>query len=212
VIRLLLCEDDLRYRRVLRKVLQAPEDLEVVAETALGEEVCELSWQLRPHVLLLDLELPGVGGLDVITKLGETRLTTEILVLTSFADQERVFEAMRRGAAGYLVKGVSPARLEQGIREVSGGGTVIEPVLAKRFWRYFAAARGRGGEDYGLTDAEREVLVLVGRGLSNPEAAQVLGASRRSVKAQLERIYRKLGVTSRVEATVKALQNGLIEL
>jgi len=165
-----------------------------------------------PDLLLLDLELPGMDGIQVIERLLPVCPGLEILVLTSFADEGKVFEAMRAGAAGYLVKGIAPGRLRAAIGEVLQGGTVIEARLAKRFWNYFASVKGHGGQSYGLTAEELEVLTLVGRGLSNPEAADALGRTRRAIKTHLERIYRKLEVSGRVEATVKALSAGLIDL
>jgi DNA-binding NarL/FixJ family response regulator len=209
---ILVCEDDPRFSRLLQRVLSAVDDFQVLARPASGEETCRLAAELKPDLLLLDLELPGIDGVQVIRRLVAAGEAPEILVLTSFADEDRVFEAVRAGAAGYLVKGLAPARLVRAVREVVAGGTVIEPSLARRFWNYFASVRGRGQQDYGLTAEELEVLTLVGRGLSNPEAAQALGASRRAIKSHLERIYRKLEVNGRVEATVKALQEGLIEL
>ena len=155
---------------------------------------------------------PGIGGIEVVQRLRPMLPALEILILTSFADESLVFEAVRQGAAGYLVKGLSPAELERGILEVAAGGTVIEARLARRFWNFFASVQGREQQGYGLSAEELEVLTLIGRGLTNPEAAQALGATRRAIKKVLERIYRKLGVSSRVEATVKALQAGLIEL
>ena len=212
--RILICEDDPRYSKLLAKVLGAGEDLVVVGQCPSGEEACRAVRRgaPRPDLLLLDLELPGMDGIGVIEDLLPDLSGLEILVLTSFADETKVFEAMRAGAAGYLVKGIPPDRLRRGIRDVLRGGTVIEARLARRFWNYFASVRGSGGPSYGLTAEELEVLTLVGRGLSNPETAEALGASRRTVKTHLEHIYRKLGASGRVEATVKALSAGLIEL
>lgn len=216
--RILICEDDPRFRRLLVKVLEQVGDFEVIGQVATGEEVFPRVAAGRPDLLLLDLELPGISGMEVIRRLfescgGDPRPPQlEVLVLTSFADESRLFEAMQHGAAGYLVKGIAASKLELAVREVMAGGTVIEPSLARRFWNYFASVRGVSETSYGLTEEELEVLTLVGQGLSNPEAARVLGASRRTIKSHLERIYRKLGVSGRVEAAVKALQAGLIEL
>jgi DNA-binding NarL/FixJ family response regulator len=214
MVRILVCEDDGRFRRLLVKLLSAVEGFEVAGEAGSGEQACDLVRSLVPDLLLLDLELPGIGGMEVIERLhlDVTDETPEILVLTTFSDEDKLFEAMRRGAAGYLVKGLASSKLESAIREVMAGGTVIEARLARRFWSYFASERGRSDEGYGLTEEELWVLTLVGRGLTNPEAAAVIGSSRRAVKSRLARIYRKLGVSSRVEATVKALRAGLIEL
>ena len=212
--RILICEDDPRFSKLLAKVLNAEEDFQVVGQCPSGEEACRVVRQARarPDLLLLDLELPGMDGIHVIEDLLPTLPGLEVLVLTSFADETKVFEAMRAGAAGYLVKGIAPGQLKQAIRDVLRGGTVIEARLARRFWSYFASVKGHGGQTHGLTAEELEVLTLVGTGLSNPEAAAALGSSRRTIKTHLERIYRKLGVSGRVEATVKALAAGLIEL
>ena len=212
MIRTLICEDQQRFRRVLRRALEAEPDLQVAGEAPDGEEACRLVRAVATEVLLLDLELPGMNGLEVVRTLRPERPELEILILTSFADEDRVFEAMRLGAAGYLVKGGAPSRIGEAIRQVVAGGCVIEPRLARRFWNLFVAEQGRSRETYGLTSDELEVLTLVARGLSNPEAARALGASRRAVKAHLESIYRKLGVQSRVQASVLALQAGLITL
>ena len=212
--RVLICEDDPRYSRLLAKVLGAAEGIEVVGQHPSGEEACRALREARrpPDLLLLDLELPGMDGIGVIEEALPVNPGLEILVLTSFADEAKVFEAMRAGAAGYLVKGIAPDRLVRAIAEVLRGGTVIEARLARRFWNYFASVKGRGGQPHDLTAEELEVLTVVGQGLSNPEAAVALGATRRTIKTHLERIYRKLGVSGRVEATVKALSEGLIEL
>ncbi len=212
MIRVLICEDQPRFRKLLLRVLAAEADLQVVGEAASGEEACRLAREQPAELLLLDLELPGMDGGAVIEALRPELPGLEILVLTSFADEDRVFAAVRAGAAGYLVKGLAPTQLVAAIREVAAGGTVIEPRLARRFWNLFASAAGRQQREHALTADELEVLGLVARGLSNPEAARALGATRRAIKAHLESIYRKLGVSSRVEATVLALQAGLIKL
>lgn len=212
--RLLLCEDDPRMRRLLIKRLEQVEDFEVVGACSAGEQVVDAVRAERPELLLLDLELPGIDGLGVLEALSSAELLPglEVLILTSFRSELRVFQAMQGGAAGYLVKGLAAATLERAIRDVLAGGTVIEARLAKRFWNHFSACQGHGSADFGLSAIEREVLQAVARGLSNPEAAEALGASRRSIKAHLSSIYRKLGVKGRVEASVKALSVGLIEL
>jgi two-component system nitrate/nitrite response regulator NarL len=215
--RLLVCEDDVKFRRLLARALRSGGAHEVVA-VATGEEACaavrsaQRAGGVGFDLLLLDLELPGIDGLEVIRRVRVDSPLLEVLVLTSFGDERRVFEAVRVGAAGYLVKGVALSQLERAIGEVLAGGTIIDARLARRFWNLLASERGRAGADFGLTAEEREVLAAVARGLSNPEAARALGASRRAIKGHLEAIYRKLGVTSRVEAAVLAMQHGLIEL
>ncbi len=214
MIRILVCEDDPRFRALIQKALAAVPDFALAPEAATGEEVCArlAGGGEPPDLLLLDLELPGIGGIDVVRALLPRLPALEILILTTFADENRVFEAMRAGAAGYLVKGLAPRQLEAAIREVMAGGSVIDPALARRFWNLFSASRGQRPAPGQLGADELEVLTLVARGLSNPEAARVLGASTRAVKATLQQIYRKLGVSGRVEAAVAALQAGLINL
>lgn len=214
MIRIQVCEDDPRFRALLCRVLSGVEGFVLAGETVSGEDLCRqlVGASDPPDLLLLDLELPGMSGIDVVRTLTPALPGLEILILTTFADENRVFEAMRAGAAGYLVKGIAPRQLEAAIREVMAGGVVIEPRLARRFWNLFSASRGQSSDSRGLTSEELEVLTLVGRGLSNPEAARVLGESTRAVKTTLQSIYRKLGVSGRVEATVVALQAGLITL
>ncbi|MBI5478430.1 MAG: response regulator transcription factor [Deltaproteobacteria bacterium] len=210
-IRLLVCEDDPRVRAGLERGLGAA-GLTVVGAVDTGEEACARVQAAPPDVLLLDLELPGMSGLDVIDRLGG-RTTAEILVLTTFEDERKVYQAICGGAAGYLTKRSPIVRVAEAVRDVHAGGTVIDPSLARRFWNFFRSQEGRCPADpYGLTAEEIEVLALVGRGLTNPEVGRAVGRTRRAVKVDLERIYRKLGVRSRVDAVVKAVAAGLVQL
>jgi two-component system response regulator DegU len=211
--RILVCEDDPRYRRLLIKRLALQPDF-AVSECSSGEQAILRAQKAQAEeaafdLLLLDLELPKISGLEVIEALASA---LDILVLTSFNSEERVFIALRDGAAGYLLKGATSPPLEEAIRDVLAGGTVIESRLARRFWNYFAGQRGRSAQDFGLDEQELELLEVVAKGLSNPEAASALGSTRRSIKGRLAQIYRKLQVQTRVEAVSKALAAGLIEL
>jgi two-component system response regulator DegU len=209
--RVLVCEDDARLREVLCRGLAAA-GLAVVGGYGTGEDAVAAALRDPPSVLLLDLELPGMSGLEVIAAL-VGKVPSEILVLTTFADERQVYLAICGGAAGYLTKRTPLAQLIVAIGEVHAGGTVIDPALARRFWNYFQSQSGQGGADpYGLTPEELEVLALVGRGLTNPEVGRVIGRTRRAIKLDLERIYRKLGVSNRVDAVVKAVARGLIKV
>ena len=210
-IRVLLCEDDDRVRLGLARGLAAL-GFDVVGAVPSGEEALDQVARLAPDVLLLDLELPGMSGLDVIARLGRAA-APQILVLTTFDDEQKVYQAMLGGAAGYLTKRSSLSRIAEAIRDVHAGGSVIDPPLARRFWNLFQSQVGHSAQDpYGLTPEEVELLTLVGRGLTNPELGRAVGRSRRAVKADLERIYRKLGVRGRVDAVVKAVSLGLVKL
>jgi two-component system, NarL family, response regulator DegU len=211
VIHVLVCEDDPRMRAGLERGLRAA-GLDVVGTVDTGEEACARVLAAPPDVLLLDLELPGMSGLDVIDRIGG-RTTAEILVLTTFEDERKVYQAICGGAAGYLTKRSPIGRVVEAVGDVHAGGTVIDPALARRFWNFFRSQEGHCPADpYGLTAEEVEVLALVGRGLTNPEVGRAVGRTRRAVKVDLERIYRKLGVGNRVDAVVKAVAAGLVQL
>jgi DNA-binding NarL/FixJ family response regulator len=137
----------------------------------------------------------------------------EVLILTSFDDEVKVYKAMQAGAGGYLVKRVAPEKIRDGILEVLGGGTVIEPRIARRFWNYFQSVRGSGQDGESVLDpVEADILQMIARGLTNRETGTVLHLERRTVRTHLSHIYRKLGTSSRSEAVVIALRKGLINL
>lgn len=212
-VRTFVCEDDHRLRAHLCRLLDRDRSIHRVGEASSAEEAEPRLGSGMVDVLLLDLELPGMDGLELLARLPCPPQGPEVLILTTFADADKVLEAMRRGAAGYLVKGVSADKLLAALREVAAGGTVIEPQLARRFWNLFESSKGqRDPGSLGLNDDEVTVLNLVARGLTNPEVGHTLGTTRRRVKAHLESIYRKLDVSSRVEAVLKATAAGLVEL
>lgn len=211
-IRLYVVEDQRAVLKALLKLLSAFPEFEVVGTAPSGEEALLGLPRVEADVALVDIELPGIDGIELVSELKRRSVRSELLMLTSFVDDGKVFEAMRRGAAGYLVKGVSAERLCDAIVEVHGGGTVIEPRLAKTFWSYFKGVQEPARAEPLLESDELEVLALIARGLSNAEAASVLNVGRRNVRTRLQRIYDKLGVRSHVEAVIVALKRGLIEL
>jgi DNA-binding NarL/FixJ family response regulator len=204
-------EDNAPVMRALRKQLASIPDLLLVGMASSGEEALRLVPGLQPRVVLMDLELPGVSGVETTRALKEL-LVVEVLVLTSFEDEQHVFDAMRAGASGYVVKGVSTQKLAEAIIEVEQGGTVIEPRLARRFWEYFKGVQEPFKAGVELSEVEREILSVIARGLSNEEAGRIVNLDRRTVRTHLGHIYAKLGVRSHVEAVVKALKLGLIEI
>jgi DNA-binding NarL/FixJ family response regulator len=210
-IRLFAVEDNAPVMRALRKQLALIPEVKLVGAAASGEEALRLIPAAEPQVVLMDLELPGVSGVETTRALKEL-LELDVLVLTSFEDEQHVFDAMRAGASGYVVKGATTARLTAAIIEVEQGGTVIEPKLARKFWEYFKGVQEPPRPGIVLTDVEREILFVIARGLSNEEAGRVVQLDRRTVRTHLGHIYEKLGVRSHVEAVVKALKLGLIEL
>ena len=205
-------EDSPPALKALRKLLSGSERVTLVGTATSGEDALREAASTGPRVVLMDLELPGASGIETTRELKRT-LEVEVLVLTSFEDEQHVFDAMRAGASGYVVKGAPAGRLIDAIVEVEQGGTVIEPRLARRFWQYFKGVQEpRKPSAPELTDVEREILLMIARGLSNEEAGRVIAMDRRSVRTKLGHIYEKLGVRSHVEAVVKGLKLGIIEL
>ena len=210
-IPLFAVEDSAPMLRALRKLLSGREEVRLVGTATSGEEALLEVPKVAPRVVLMDLELPGASGIET-TRALKAACELEVLVLTTFEDEDHVFDAMRAGASGYLVKGARSDKLIEAIVEVDAGGTVIEPRLAKRFWAYFKGVQEPRKPGVELTPLEHEILFAIAKGLSNEETGRIVQLDRRRVRTQLGHIYAKLGVRSHVEAVVKALKLGLIEL
>ena len=215
--RVFVVEDQPTLLRNLLKVLGTFPELELVGSARDGERAVEDVARVVPQLVLLDLELPGLDGIEVTRRVKRRAPEVEVLILTSFEDEQKVYEAMRAGASGYLVKRVGPEKIRSGIREVMEGGTVLEPLIARRFWNHFQSLQARPPEappdnPWGLNPAELDVLRYVAKGLSNAEVGQVMTLERRTVRTHLTHLYRKMGVNSHVEAVVLALRAGLVEL
>ncbi|CAM4222928.1 MULTISPECIES: response regulator [Myxococcus] len=217
--RIFVVEDQPQLLKNLVKVLATFPELEVVGTSQEGEAAVEDIVQLRPQLVLLDLELPGINGIQVTQRVKRRAPEVEILILTSFDDETKVYEAIQAGASGYLVKRVGPEKIRSGIQEVMEGGTVLEPIIAKRFWNYFQSVQAKSTQaekklenPWALTPLEFEVLRYVAKGLSNAEVGHVMTLERRTVRTHLSHIYRKMGVNSHVEAVVMALRAGVVDL
>lgn len=212
--RLFVVEDQPQLLRNLLKVLGTFPEVELVGSAQDGERAVEEIVRVRPQLVLLDLELPGLHGIEVTRRVKRRAPEVEILVLTSFDDEQKVYEAIQAGASGYLVKRVGPEKIRSGIREVMDGGTVLEPIIARRFWNYFQSLKAApaGENPWMLSDVELEVLRYIAKGLSNAEVGRVMTIERRTVRTHLTHIYRKMGVSSHVEAVVAALRAGLVEV
>ncbi len=215
-IELFIVEDQPAVLKGLVKSLSGHERIRVVGTAMSGEAAVKDVPALAPQVLLLDLELPGMGGIEVCGQVKRALPELDVLIFTTFEDEQRVYEAMQAGASGYLVKRSPIDRVIAGILEVHQGGTVIEATIAKRFWNYFQSVQARPekppADPWGLTELERQVLQFVTKGLSNAEVGKVMSIERRTVKTHLSHIYRKMGVATHVEAVVLALKAGLVEL
>lgn len=215
VTRIFVLEDQPALLKSLIKVLSTFPELQVVGSAQEGESGVEDVVALKPDLLLLDLELPGIDGLEVTRRVKRRTPQVEVLILTSFDNEEKVYQAIQAGASGYLVKRVGPEKIRSGIKEVMEGGTVIEAVIAKRFWNYFQSVQAKptaGVNPWNLSPVELEVLAFVAKGLSNAEVGQVMTLERRTVRTHLSNLYRKMGVNSHVDAVVLALKAGVVEL
>ncbi|MFN7133147.1 MAG: response regulator [Myxococcales bacterium] len=214
--RVMIVEDQLPLLKNLLKLLAAfPEQVDVIGTAMSGESAVEQCLELKPELVLLDLELPGINGIEVTRRIKAKQPEVDILILTSFDDETKVYEAIQAGASGYLVKRVAVDKILSGIREVRLGGTVLEPVIAKRFWNYFQSVQAKPAEPkdpFGLTEVELEVLRFVAKGLSNAEVGRVMNIERRTVRTHLGHIYRKMQVNTHVEAVLKGMRAGLVEV
>ncbi|NOZ87131.1 MAG: response regulator transcription factor [Deltaproteobacteria bacterium] len=214
----LVVEDEPKVLKQLLRMLGRKKEIEILGSAMNGEEAIELAFKLKPQVMILDLGLPGIDGIEVTKRVKNKLPDLEILIFTVFDDEVRVMEAVRAGASGYLLKGVPTDKIIEAIEEIRSGGSVIQPNLARSLLEHFrraaeAAQKADVAEEVPkLTNREREVLELIAKGLSNKEAARVLGVSRATIRTHLEHIYQKLDVTNRVEAITEGLRHGLIEL
>lgn len=213
--RIYVVEDQAPLLANLLKALAAFPEIEVVGSARDGESGVDEMVKLVPQLALLDLELPGIDGIEVTRRLKRRVPQIEVLILTSFDDEQKVYEAMQAGASGYLVKRVGPEKIRSGIHEVMAGGTVLEARIAKRFWNYFQSVQSKPAQPqnpWNLSATEMDVLRYVAKGLSNAEVGRVMELERRTVRTHLGHIYKKLGVNSHVDAVVIALKAGLVEL
>ncbi|MFC0530764.1 response regulator [Phytohabitans kaempferiae] len=217
MIRVLLADDQGLVRAGFRALLDAEPDIEVVAEAADGVEAVRLAGQTRPDVVLMDIRMPGVDGLEATRRIAaDPALTaTRIVILTTFELDEYLFEALRVGASGFLVKDTEPVELLRGVRAVAAGDALLSPGVTRRLIAEFA---GRGGAQPAapelslgqLTDREREVMALVGAGLSNEEIAARLVVSPATAKTHVSRAMVKLGARDRAQLVVYAYEAGLV--
>ncbi|MFL5247031.1 MAG: response regulator [Myxococcales bacterium] len=215
MIRVVIADDQAVVRGGLRMILESEAGIEVAGEAADGRQALDLVRQLDPDVVLMDIRMPGVDGIEATRRLVTARGRTRVLVLTTYDVDENVYDALQAGAAGFLVKTDSPARLVHAVRVVAGGETLLTPDITRRLVdRFLTGLRPNTPAPPALDDLttrELEVLKLVARGLSNAEIAQTLVISDGTVKTHVARILSKLGLRDRVQIVVFAYECGLIE-
>ncbi|MFI9561780.1 response regulator [Streptomyces rishiriensis] len=207
-IKVLLVDDHQVVRRGLRTFLEVQDDIEVVGEAADGAEGVALAEQLRPDIVLMDVKMPGMDGVEALRRLRELANPARVLIVTSFTEKRTVVPALRAGAAGYVYKDVDPDALAGAIRSVHAGHILLQPEVAGALLSQDEAnsGQGRGGS---LTEREREVLGLIADGRSNREIARALVLSEKTVKTHVSNILMKLDLADRTQAALWAVRHGV---
>lgn len=211
-IRILVADDHAIVREGLRALIDTESNMELLAEASDGLEAVEVALSLRPDVILLDLVMPRMGGQEAITEIKEGFPEARILVITSFAEDEKVYHAVKAGALGYLLKDASPRELLRAIREVHRGEPSMSPSIAHKLMREIQKKSDLPPTEEPLTAREVEVLQLVAQGFPNQEIAEKLVVSERTVRTHVSNILGKLHLANRTQAALYALREGLISL
>lgn len=210
-IRVLIADDHPVVRRGLRSFLETRDGIEVLGEAADGADAVTLAEAMRPDVILMDLVMPRLDGIEAIRRIGERVPQARIVVMTSFGSDNRVLEAVRAGAAGYLLKDVEPQEVEAAVRAANRGEALLDPAVAAGLLRGVASAERRPAHGADLTPREREALALIARGRSNWQIADELVIAEKTVKTHVSNLLAKLQVADRTQAAVLALREGLVE-
>ena len=229
-VTVLLVEDEPEIRRQQERLLRRAAGIELLDTAATGLEAVEKACALIPKVVLLDLGLPDIDGIEVTARIKERVPQVEILIFTIFDEEERVMAAIGAGASGYILKGISAARMVEAVQEVAAGGSVIQPHLARHLLRRFRNRQTTETAEpelrrpsqpqlpvieespHNLTPREQEILLTISKGFSNREVAELLHVSMATVRTHLEHIYAKLEVTNRTEAVTEGYKKGIIPL
>ena len=209
-IRILIADDHTLFRDGLRALLNSVPDTEVVGEAASGDEAIALAAELQPDVILMDIQMPGVNGIEATRRILQDSPHIGVIVVTMFEDDASVFAAMRAGARGYVLKGADQEEMLRAIRAVARGEALFGPAIAKRLANFFAQPRPVASEACPeLTEREREVLELIAQGYDNARIAQRLVISPKTVRNHVSNIFSKLQVADRAAAIVRAREAGL---
>ena len=210
-IRVLIADDHPFYREGVRKMLSVASEIEIVGEAASGDETITQVESLQPDVILMDLKMPGINGIEATRRILHSSPHIGVLVLTMFEADESVFAAMRAGARGYLLKDVDRDELIRAIKSVSRGEAIFSPAIAERLIHYFAALRPMAADLAfpELTDREREILQLIAQGHGNAEIAERLLLRTKTVQNHVSNIFSKMQVADRAQAIVRAREAGL---
>ncbi len=213
-LRVVIADDQALVRAGFRMILEAVGGFNVVGEAADGEEAIAAVRRHRPDLVLMDVRMPTLDGIEATRRILSGGSPCRIVILTTFDLDEHVFAALRAGASGFLLKDVSPEHLVASLRMVAGGEALLAPSITRRLIERFAAPSSRPAASQvlsTLTEREREVLILIARGLSNEELATQLHVGESTIKTHVGRVLAKLGLRDRVQAAVFAYENGLIQ-
>ena len=214
-IRILLAEDHAIVREGTRELLEQEEDLQVVGEAVDGEEAVRMTTTLSPDVVIMDIAMPKLNGIEATKQIKARCPATAVLILTAYDDDQYVFALLDAGAAGYLLKNVRGRELIEAVRQVAMGEAVLHPTVARKVLNRFASSPGQASPEEALdqlTPREMEVLKLAAKGITNQAIADELVVSVRTVQAHLNHTFGKLGVGSRTEAVMYALRRGWLTL
>ena len=211
-VRVLLADDQDLVRAGFRMILETQADVEVVGEAGDGVEAVAATRRLQPDVVLMDIRMPNLDGLQATKQIAVTRSGSRVVILTTFDLDEYVYQALTAGASGFLLKNAPPEQLISAVRVVAAGDALLAPSITRRVIEQFAQLPPPGGTDalVGLTDRERQVLQLLARGLSNAEIAAELFVSDATVKSHVAHLLAKLQLRDRVQAVVLAYESGLV--
>lgn len=210
-LRILVVDDHEKFREGLEAMLSATESVEVVGSVADGREAVDLALELQPDVILMDLHMPRLNGVEATARIVQSSPHISVLVLTMMEDEESVFAAVRAGARGYLLKGARRGEIVRAIEAVGAGEVIFGPGIADRMMTFFRGARTRPSSDVfpQLTERERVILGLIADGLENAEIARELGLSVKTVRNHASNIFAKLQVAHRAQAIIMAREAGL---
>ncbi len=214
-IRVLLADDHAVVREGTRQLLERETDITVVGQASDGAEAVRLVEQLQPDVVVMDVRMPVMGGIEATKAIKQRFPVVEVLVMTAFEDDEFVFTLLEAGASGYLLKTAPVKELVKAIHEVADGQSALDPVIARKVVRQISggAARQKQQDAYeALTEREQEVLKLLAEGKTNKEIAEALIISDRTVQTHLSNIFSKMGVGSRTEAVLEAIRRGWLKI
>ena len=215
-IRVVLVDDHAIVREGLSSMLSTQPDIRIVGEAGTGAEAVALIERMQPDVVLLDLEMPDIGGVGVLEQTRKLTPTPRVLILTAYGSDERIFEAIRVGAKGYLLKEAGLSEVLHAVRVIADGGSLLEPAVTERLLRSMERLlrdeKKQETQKELLTQRERDMLTYIARGFSNKAIASEMHLAERTIKFYATIIFEKLGVTNRAEAVARALQEQLITL